>query len=139
MLWSHKISSGRKPVFSLGCQNTSLKSAFNKNCCTSLVDLFLAARKQRLYISRISGVFVRIERVREWQSIASEFWDYQYLSDGTFLKQSLSFPVIMLPLFHNQRLNSKDSMVAKSRKFVWSTQMFLVWKGLEFYLVTSRL
>ena len=36
----------------------------NKKCCTSLVDLFLAARRQRLYISRSSGVFLRVESGR---------------------------------------------------------------------------
>ena len=85
----------------------------NKKCCTSLVDLFLAARRQRLYISRSSGVFLRVERVGECQSIASEFWDfdwenmksttctcrkcpyqieYQYVSDGYVLKAKLEFP-----------------------------------------------
>ena len=46
----------------------------NKKCCTSLVDLFLAGRRQRLYISRSSGVFLREERVGECQSLASEFF-----------------------------------------------------------------
>ena len=32
----------------------------NKKCCKSLVDLFLATRRQRLYISKSSGVFLRI-------------------------------------------------------------------------------
>ena len=33
-----------------------------KRCCASPVALFLAARRQRLYISRSSGVFSRLER-----------------------------------------------------------------------------
>ena len=85
----------------------------NKKCCTSLVDLFLAARRQRLYISRSSGVFLRVERVGECQSIASEFWDYdwenmksttctcrkcpyqteyQYVNDGYILEAKSEFP-----------------------------------------------
>ena len=48
----------------------------NKKYSTSLVDLFLAAGRQGIYISRSSGVFLRVERVRECQSIASEFWNY---------------------------------------------------------------
>ena len=82
----------------------------NKKSRTSLVDLFLAAKRQRLYISRSSGVFVRVERVGEWQSIAYEFWDfdwenmksatctclyqteYQYVNDGYVLEAKSQLP-----------------------------------------------
>ena len=37
-----------------------------KKCCTSPVTLFLAARKQRLYISQSSGVFSRLGRKGEY-------------------------------------------------------------------------
>ena len=37
-----------------------------KRCCASPVALFLAARRQRLYISRSSGVFSRLKRDGEY-------------------------------------------------------------------------
>ena len=38
----------------------------HKKCCASPVALFVAARRQRLYISQSSGVFARLERDGEY-------------------------------------------------------------------------
>ena len=80
----------------------------NKKCCTSLVDLFLAGRRQRLYISRSSGVLLRVERVGEcrnydWEDVEKPWTTctcqkcpcqtkYQYISDGYVLEAKSEFP-----------------------------------------------
>ena len=56
------MATGRKLVLSLLSEDLIQDHIQHKKCCASPVALFLAARRQRLYVSGSSGVFAQLER-----------------------------------------------------------------------------